>query len=119
MADKARGLFYIDPNKDYLCHRTVRQVIRDAWWQVGTNWMDGLENITNEQDRQTITEVVEYGQTSAGQWYPKKRSATTKIDNYDCQTEYKLNRGSSMAIYEKPVFEDDFFDPELILDRQK
>ncbi|MBN2063748.1 MAG: hypothetical protein JW745_03015, partial [Sedimentisphaerales bacterium] len=114
-----RVLYYIDPNKDYLCHRTVRQVIRDAWWQVDTNWLDGLENINNEQDRQTITEVVEYGQTSAGQWYPQKRSATTEIDNYDCQTEYKLDRGSSITIYENPVFEDDFFDPELILEKQK
>jgi hypothetical protein len=62
---------YVDPQKDYLCHRYIEEQLFDAPWQSDKTWLDTVENKRNLREEFQDTEVREYGHTSSGQWYPK------------------------------------------------
>lgn len=74
-----KGLFYINPNRDYICEKSEILALRDAPWQGGAPWME--EN--TEQECSSVSEVVQYGRTASGQWYPKVKKAQTTVWNED------------------------------------
>ena len=110
-----RTLYYLDPEKDYLCHRLVHQNIRNAYWHTEKNWLKGIKDDPNEKDRQTITQILKYNQTSNGQWYPIEMESRHEIDDYDCNIEYELKPDKFITIIENPTIDDSLFDPQYIM----
>jgi hypothetical protein len=87
-----KGLFYINADRDYICEKYEIFALRRPTWQGGSAWMD--EN--TEQQCSSVSEVVRYGRTTSGKWYPKAKKAQTTVWNEDgTAQEYTYN----IAIY--------------------
>ena len=65
-----RQVLYVDPEKDYLMKRYISQELLDAYWMPDDKWKGEIDKNRANEEVMT-TEVVEYGQTKGGQWYPK------------------------------------------------
>ncbi|MFC1635107.1 hypothetical protein ACFL5Z_09715 [Planctomycetota bacterium] len=66
-----KELYYLNPQKDYICQRLEHYRRRNAPWQNDSSWLDGIDPDNVRPDVTAITEVTEYGKMSSGQWYPK------------------------------------------------
>ena len=66
-----RFLFYLDPQKDYLCRRKVTEWRPDAEWQEDKNWMKGVEPEKIIDGSIVVEDITEVIQTADGHWYPK------------------------------------------------
>lgn len=68
-----RVLCYLNPERDYICQRFERHELFDASWQEDKTWFDRIEQ--NKFKKQwadnKIREIVEFGQTEDGLWYPQ------------------------------------------------
>lgn len=112
-----RKVLYVDPSKDYLFRRYIEEEIVDAPWQIDKNWLDPVENKDRLEEQVRVYDVIEYDQTSEGQWYPK----TITIKGYDDyplrKNGYKndFNRVSRIYLLEEnPDLPDKLFDPEVL-----
>ena len=65
-----RQVLYVDPEKDYLMKRYISQELLDAYWMPDDKWKDEIDWDRAVEEVMT-TEVIEYGQTKEGKWYPK------------------------------------------------
>jgi hypothetical protein len=104
-------LYYINPDKDYICHRAEYIDQLDAPWQSDQKWLDGIKLESIEQkDWTLILEVLEYGQTDSKKWYPKKiRSKQIWSDRSEEEKERNKGRILSIYIKENPAFADGIF----------
>jgi hypothetical protein len=66
-----RELYYLNPQKDYICQRHEHYRRRNAHWQKDKSWLDGIDPNNIRPDATSITQVTEYSQTDSGKWYPK------------------------------------------------
>ncbi len=66
-----RLALYVDPAKDYLYRRYSEEERADAPWRVDTTGSDSAQSYEGRRERVRVYDVIEYGQTSAGQWYPR------------------------------------------------
>lgn len=113
-----RLALYVDPARDYLYRRYIEQELADAPWQIDKTWLDNMQNRNQLTERVRIYDVIEYGQTSAGQWYPK----VTTITGYDRPLrengrKMDFNRVSRIWLLEEnPVFPEGLFDPTVLPD---
>lgn len=93
-------LWYLNPQCDYICQRFEEHYVRNAPWQKDKSWLEGVEPDRISAERTRIQEVTEFGQTDAGQWYPKRiktgRNALTIFLDTD------------------PEFPEGIFDPETL-----
>jgi hypothetical protein len=102
-----KGLFYINPQRDYICAKYQILALRDPTWEGTVAWAEG----DAEQQCSSISEVVRYGRTPSGKWYPKAKKAQTTIWNEDgTAQEYDYD----IAIYldTEPESWQDTSDPE-------
>ena len=75
--------YYLDPERDYICQRVEGAATR---------------------------EVIQFGQTSSGRWYPK---AVTRWH----PTQPKRHPVTRVYLQDDPAFEEGIFDPERVYDR--
>ncbi|MFC1782780.1 hypothetical protein ACFL02_04245, partial [Planctomycetota bacterium] len=65
-------IYYLNPQRDYISQRFVRQQSYDAPWQQDKGWLDDLGKfLIKVEASNSSREVLEYGQTDQGQWYPR------------------------------------------------
>lgn len=65
-------IYYLNPQRDYISQRFVIQQSYDAPWLQDKGWLDDLGIfLSKSQARNSSREVLEYGLTNQGQWYPK------------------------------------------------
>ena len=108
-----RQVMYVDPQKDYIRQRYTSEELIDAPWQEDKTWMDRVQNKERPRESSVVREVVEYGQTSAGQWYPKV--INEKGYEYYGATRRDVNRITRIhLIAEHPAFPTDIFDPQAL-----
>lgn len=115
-----RKVLYVDPAKDYLFRRYIEEKLIDAPWQIDKTWIDQLDEQKKKRLRESVRvyDVTEYGQTTAGQWYPK--TITSKgYDQYNPLGENgyreKWNRVYRIDLLEEnPDLPDELFDPEIL-----
>jgi hypothetical protein len=64
---------YLNPERDYICQRLEQHELFEAPWQEDKSWLESVEqnNIRKQWASNSIREVVEFGQTENGRWYPK------------------------------------------------
>lgn len=76
-------VFWIDPNKDYLCVRYELHVRKDQPWRDDLNWVptepegkpaNTPRGLIYEYDR--VREVTGFAQTADGRWYPAAMTQT-------------------------------------------
>ncbi len=90
-----KSLWYLNPQRDYICQVFVEHYLRNAPWQRYKSWLEGVDpNRIPEEKTQWGREVTEFGQTDAGQWYPKRIGANPIFLDTD------------------PEFPEGIFDPE-------
>lgn len=104
-----RWLYYINPQRDYLCERRESYSQRRASWQKDGSWLADVDSEKIPADSYHINEITEFAQTDARQWYPKKIKSTWCND-----TSKAKQRQSFQTIYLKtnPKFPKGIFDPE-------
>jgi len=71
-----RELYYLNPQKDYICQRHEHYRRRNAHWQKDKSWLDGIDPNNIRPDTTSTTQVTEYSQTDSGKWYPKAITRT-------------------------------------------
>jgi len=64
-------LYYLNPQKDYICQRLEEYRRLTAPWQKDKSWLNGIDPNNIRPDATIITQVAQYGQTDLGKWYPK------------------------------------------------
>ena len=107
-----QDLFYMDPDKDYICQRSESRTQLDAPWQSDPAWLDGIEaNAMRRDDWTGIREVLEYAQTETGKWYPA-RIRTQQISPKRDTPDNIVTSERLMIIYLKETteFPDGIFD---------
>jgi hypothetical protein len=68
-----KSLWYLNPQRDYICQVFVEHYLRNAPWQRYKSWLEGVDpNRIPEEKTRWGREVTEFGQTDTGQWYPKR-----------------------------------------------
>jgi hypothetical protein len=66
-----RNLYYLNPQRNYICERHEHYRRRNAPWQIDKAWLDGADPNDIRIDVTSIKQVTGYGQADSGQWYPK------------------------------------------------
>lgn len=106
-----RLVLYVDPEKDYLYKRYTEKDVLDAPWQI-----EKIEECSQKSWKVRTYEVLEYAQTSNGQWYPK----TFTIKGFDKEltgNKYNSDFNRTNEIYlieENPNFPEELFDPQIL-----
>jgi hypothetical protein len=84
-------LYYLNPRRDYICERYLSQ------WKI----------IDNEPDSVSIRDVLEYGQTDSGKWYPRM------IQWISFEGDEQTGESTSMIyLRTDPEFPEGVFDPK-------
>jgi len=63
---------YFNPARDYVCEISEFEKDTQADWQEDKNWLKDVKGSTRDQYHSERHHVLEYAQTSTGQWYAKK-----------------------------------------------
>jgi hypothetical protein len=66
-----KRIFYIDPQKDYICVRKVVEQRPDAEWQKDKNWLDGVKPEKISDGMIGVEDITELNRAPNGHWYPK------------------------------------------------
>ena len=107
----ARYLFYLDPQKDYICRRRVTERRPDADWQQDNNWLDGVDSEKIPAGSITVEEVTKLTKAPNGHWHPKvilvKQSGVRK-DYKDTSLEVRTTK--TVYLQSAPEFADGIFD---------
>lgn len=71
-------VYWLDPTRDYLCvrHEVHQRQGHPPWrgkldWTPGEPEGDSADRPSGASDYDFVAEITEFGQTSAGRWYPK------------------------------------------------
>lgn len=109
----ARFLYYLDPQKDYLCRRKVTEWRPDAEWQEDKNWLNGVEPEKTRDGSIVVADITEVIQTADGHWYPKvivvKQSGISK--DYK-EAPLKITETKRVYIRTNPKFPKGIFNAE-------
>ncbi len=120
----SRKLFYLNPQKDYLIERFEEQYTRNASWQKDESWLNNVDEeiIEKSAESTVIREVIDFGQTETGHWYPSVLETRITpvltdgtVDTRDKKYSGKLNR-ITVYLDTESVFPDGIFDPENMPD---
>jgi len=106
-----RELYYLNPQKDYICQRLEHYRRRNAPWQKDSSWLDGIDPDNVRPDATAITEVTEYSKTSSGQSCPKVVTCTIVGVRKD-GTPGVFTTTETIYLETAPEFPERIFDPE-------
>jgi len=109
-----RLVLYVDPDKDYLYRRYIEENLLDAPWREPSDKTETGESAAQAREGTRTYDVIEYGQTSEGQWYPK----VVTIEGYDQNVgrpRRPIHRVSRIhLIEENPTLPAALFDPNQL-----
>ncbi len=116
-----RSKYYLDPSKDYICHRKVLEYKKDGQWQQDKDWLKDVTDNNGYSDQYfIITEMKKYKNTSTGQWYATIIAEKQFNDMiYDCDYNYDLKPDKFITIIENPEIDDTLFDPQYIIQNKQ
>ena len=117
----SRKLCYLNPQKDYLTERFEEQYMRNASWQKDDSWLNNVDEevIKKSAESTVILDVIEFGQTDTGYWYPHIIETTRTLiqadgGTVDPRTAIHPQLWGRMMVYldTESEFPDGIFDPE-------
>jgi hypothetical protein len=110
-----RFLYYLDPQRDFMCRRKVTEWRPDADWQQDKHWLKGIEPEKISNGWITVEDTTETFQAPNGHWYPKvimvKQSGIRK-DYQDAPL--RVTYSKTVYVQTEPEFPDGIFDPEKL-----
>ena len=101
-----RNLYYLNPQRNYLCERREHYRRRNALWQQDKSWLDGVDPNNVRPDVTSIKQITEYDCTDSGQWYPK--FVSEDIDGF----RGKFLMTNTIYLQIDAEFPEGIFDPE-------
>lgn len=66
-----RVLYYLNPEKNYMCIRYVLERNPDAEWQEDKHWLEGVDPEKIRDGSITVRDITETIQAENGIWYPR------------------------------------------------
>jgi len=93
-----KRLWYLNPQRDYICQRFEEHYLRNAPWQRDKSWLEGVDPNRVSVEKTRIRQVTEFGRTDAGQWYAKRIGTNNAVLFLDTD----------------PEFPEGIFDPETL-----
>lgn len=106
-----RSLYYINPQRDYLCERRESYSQRRASWQKDDFWLTDVDSEKIPADSYNIKEITEFAQTDTGKWYPKKIKSTWCNDVSKAKQRQHFQR---IYLKTNPKFPEGIFDPKSL-----
>jgi hypothetical protein len=110
-----RFLYYLDPQKDFMCRRKVTEWRPGAEWQKDKSWLEGVDPQKVRDGSITVEDITEVIQATNGHWYPKvivvKQSGIRK-DYQDAPLQ--VTNTKTVYVQVEPEFPDGVFDPEKL-----
>ena len=112
----ARILFYLDPQKNYLCVRQITERRPNAEWHEDKDWLTGVEQDKVRDGSITVKDITDFIQSTDGLWYPKKivRKTTGVRPNYK-DAPLKISIVITVYLQTSPEFPSGTFDTEHLL----
>ena len=111
-----RFLFYLDPQKNYLCRRKVMEWRPDAEWQEDKNWLEGIEPEKIRDASITVEDITNVTQAPNGHWYPEvivvKQSGIRKDYN---EEPLKVSGTKRIYIRTDPEFPNGIFETSNLI----
>ncbi|MCK4292877.1 MAG: hypothetical protein KAY65_06750 [Planctomycetes bacterium] len=83
-----KRLWYLNPQRDYICQRFEEHYLRNAPWQKDKSWLEGVDPDRVFVEKTWIRQVTEFGQTDAGQWYAKRIGGNNAVIFLDTDPEF-------------------------------
>jgi hypothetical protein len=110
----SKKLWYLDPRRDYICRRFEERYLRNAPWQKDKSWLEGVDQgkISISAESTFVREVTEFGQTEAGQWYPKKIEKNTVPTGLRDGLTRESSSAYTIYVDTEPRFPEGVFDPK-------
>jgi hypothetical protein len=106
-----RFLYYLNPQKNCMCVRKIREWNPEAEWQEDKNWLDGIAPEKIRDGSLTMEDVTETVQAENGNWYP------SVIEEYQSgirkdykESPLKIARIKTVYIQSNPEFPEGVFD---------
>lgn len=110
-----RFVYYLDPQKDYICRRKITERRPGAEWQEDENWLDGVEPDKIRNGSITVHDTTEIIQAPNGHWYPKviliKQSGSR--EDYS-EAPLHVSNITTVYLQTNPEFPDDIFNAEKL-----
>jgi len=113
-----RTLYYLDPERAYLCTRLVYLYTLNATWHDNRDWLKGVSN-PPRTSHYRLWQVLQYGKTWSGMWYVKEQAYDS--GNFNRNSEISINHTEDLVLTapgiitvylnEDPNFPKDIFDP--------
>jgi len=112
-----RELFYINPERDYICQRHEQHCDPNAEWQADVAWRENLDpDQITLRTNSFIDEVTRFGQTESRKWFPlnvETRIASHRPDTLEF-VPLHLNHIKYLWLECEPDFAEGIFDPNTI-----
>jgi hypothetical protein len=110
-----RFVYYLDPQKDYICRRKITEWRPGAEWQRDKNWLEGVDPNKITDGSITVYDTTEITQAPNGHWYPRviveKQSGIR--EDYK-KVELKVRTVKRIYLQTDPEFPHDIFDTEKL-----
>jgi hypothetical protein len=110
-----RFLYYLDPQKNYICRKTVTEWRPDAQWQEDKDWLKDVEPEKIREGSIIEEEITEFIQAPNGYWYPKiieERQTGIRKDYKDVPL--RVNVIKTVYLRTDPEFPEGIFDPDKL-----
>jgi len=108
-----RFVYYLDPQKDYVCRRKISEWRPGAEWQRDKNWFEGVESAKIRDGSITVHDTTEVIQAPNGHWYPRviveKQSGIR--EDYK-EVELKVITVKRIYLRTNPEFPEDIFNAD-------
>jgi len=115
-----RFLYYLDPQKDYICRRKVTEWRPNAQWQEDKSWLTDVEPKKISDGSISDMEITEYIQAPNGHWYPKVivwKSTRVRKDYKD--SPLKVSTIKTVYLRTDPEFPEGIFDADKLPGRSE
>jgi hypothetical protein len=101
-----RIAYYLNPERDYICQRYEQEEAFDAAWQIDKAWLENAkdQNFKKQSPYSRTREIIEYGQTAEGKWYPNEIKMWRP---FDPDEHVQIRR---IFLKTNPEFPEDIFD---------
>ena len=115
VSQPGRFVYYLDPQKDYICRRRITEQRPGAEWQEDKNWLDGVEPDKIRNGSIIVYDTTEIIQAPNGHWYPKviviKQSGIREDYN---EAPLHVSNITTIHLRTNPKFPDDIFNAEKL-----
>ncbi|MCK5272291.1 MAG: hypothetical protein KAJ52_06925 [Sedimentisphaerales bacterium] len=114
-----RFLYYLDPQKDYICRRHVTEWRPNAQWQEDKGWLTDVEPEKIRDGSITNMDITEFIEAPNGYWYPRiivEKQTGVRKDYQDVPL--KVNTIKTVYLRTDPEFPEDIFDVTKLPDKR-